>query len=52
MYGKDILLYYLKIAGTIKLGTSISNIGISTSLDFAAHLQKDVPSSPVMPETF
>jgi hypothetical protein len=50
MYGKEILLYCIKIASTMKLETSNYNIAITTSLDFAAHLQKDMPSSHVMPE--
>ena len=51
MYGKEKLLYCIKVSSTIKLETSNYNIAISTYVDFAAHLQKDWPSSLVMPES-
>ena len=40
MYYKEKFLYCIKIISTIKLKTSNYNIVITTSLDFAAHLQK------------
>ena len=40
MYYKEKFLYCIKIINIIKLKTSNYNIVITTSLDFAAHLQK------------
>ena len=48
MYNKNIILYYIKIANTMKLETSVSNITRSISLGFAARLQKNLPSFPMM----
>lgn len=50
MYGKKISLYCIQTTSTMNLETSNYNIVKTTYLDFAAHLQKDLPSSNVMHE--